>query len=762
MDRGPPNIGIENGSDDSETDSMADYFNGRKMKRSYGNFSLGEGVNVGGINRFVVNPENAFFHGDENPRSKRRRLDLFEAVNAKRRLEEAKLSEKLKIAPNGRVILDGSQRIQLNSNIQTENVNNLKYQTSVAESIHSRRDLLSRHRAPFPSPSSTTGTLLNSEAPGLDGSLSLLQRDILLRAPMHDYAHHNMRLSGGTCLQKGNPGSATFAAGTLSNTDFTTNYLTGGHNNLTRRLLALDIEQRLASSHASTSGPTGGMHPINANLEAILHSRQSTPSSFALENFCQRGLDPSLLNRDALLLRRQELANRLECPLRASLNSLLHDPTQYPLFHHASNLTESALFGNRESVSRWQLSFQSGLDQPHLNMQIFPTGTTTAPSTATTIAQRYRALRLDNNIDSGNERNDFTPQSSSYVSRPRSMKLSSEERAGISPLPPCEEGPLPHFSKRRCVPLATDEDENWLSEFLCFIRSELVEVFRASNDDVASRINSKKVVFRQVGIRCRYCAHLTHGERASRSSSFPSSIDRIYQSLTMMIRDHFVRCTGLPDNLRARFTELRSHSTQGATDSKRYWIESAKRLGMVDTRPNQGIMVTEETQASAHACSPAATRASSPESKANEKRRAQIMIVMNEDKPLVSEYIYYLLTQVEKVCLTESERVGNRKSMELGMPGFGCKHCCASDRKGLCRFFPARRRTLPAKIKDLSDHLRRCTMCPMEVKEKLLQYRSENLDLEPTEDSNKHFFDRVWNRLHSQEKNQCQGHNNDL
>jgi len=174
------------------------------------------------------------------------------------------------------------------------------------------------------------------------------------------------------------------------------------------------------------------------------------------------------------------------------LNSLLHDPTQYPLFHHASNLTESALFGNRESVSRWQLSFQSGLDQPHLNMQIFPTGTTTAPSAATTIAQRYHALGLDNNIDSGNERNDFTPQSSFYISRPRSMKLSSEERAGISPLPPCEEGPLPHFSKRRCVPLATDEDENWLSEFLCFIRSELVEVFRASNDDVASRINSKK------------------------------------------------------------------------------------------------------------------------------------------------------------------------------------------------------------------------------------------------------------------------------
>lgn len=328
-------------------------------------------------------------------------------------------------------------------------------------------------------------------------------------------------------------------------------------------------------------------------------------------------------------------------------------------------------------------------------------------------------------------------------------KLTPEERAGIPPLPPCQDGPLVHFTQRTCVPLATDEDENWLSEFLCFIRSELVEVFRASNDDVASRINSKKVVFGQVGIRCRYCAHMAHGERTSRSSSFPSSIDRIYQSLTMMIRDHFVRCPGLPDALKNRFLELKSRTTQGATDSKRYWIESAKRLGMVDTT-GQGIVVTEATQAAAVAALAAIPGRNSAD--AMDKKRPQIMIVTNDDKPLVSEFIYFLMTHVEKVYLTESERVGNRKSMELGMPGFGCKHCCASDRKGLCRFFPARRRTLPSKIKDLSDHLRRCTMCPIEVKEKLVDFKRKKLDMEPTEETNKHFFDRVWARLHTTEK----------
>ena len=325
----------------------------------------------------------------------------------------------------------------------------------------------------------------------------------------------------------------------------------------------------------------------------------------------------------------------------------------------------------------------------------------------------------------------------------------SNETAGISSIPTIQDSSLHHFTQRTCVPLATDEDENWLSEFLCFVRRELVEVFRASHDDVASRISSKKVVYGQVGIRCRYCAHLPHNDRASRSSSFPSSIGRIYQSLTMMIRDHFILCLGLPEASKSRFLELKARTTQGATDSKRYWIESATRLGMVDT-PGQGIWIDEAMQSGAFStsssdvegrsdCSPA-------ESFGAEKER---MVVQNDDKPFVSEYIYFLMTQVERVNLTESERVGNRRIMELGMPGFGCRHCCASGRKGLCRFFPARRRTLPAKIKDLSDHIRRCTMCPMEVKETLADFKRRNLDEEPTEGANKHFFDRVWARLHS-------------
>ncbi len=99
-------------------------------------------------------------------------------------------------------------------------------------------------------------------------------------------------------------------------------------------------------------------------------------------------------------------------------------------------------------------------------------------------------------------------------------------------LPPCEEGLIESYTNRPSFHLGIDEDPNWLSEFHCFVRSELVEVFRASHEDVKARNNS--IAYHQVGIRCRFCAHMTPSARAGRSSAFPSSLRQIYQSFTMV------------------------------------------------------------------------------------------------------------------------------------------------------------------------------------------------------------------------------------
>jgi len=136
---------------------------------------------------------------------------------------------------------------------------------------------------------------------------------------------------------------------------------------------------------------------------------------------------------------------------------------------------------------------------------------------------------------------------------------------------------------RSILTLAMEEDENWLSEFLCFVRQHCTEVVCASEKDVISRMNSKKVVLGQVGIRCQFCAHLSHKQRGGRSSTFPSSLSRIYQSLTMMIRDHFVGCPGMPPDLKAKYKDLKGNTSQGVDGSKQYWVDSAKKLGLIDT-----------------------------------------------------------------------------------------------------------------------------------------------------------------------------------
>lgn len=148
-----------------------------------------------------------------------------------------------------------------------------------------------------------------------------------------------------------------------------------------------------------------------------------------------------------------------------------------------------------------------------------------------------------------------------------------------------------HFSKRPYMHLGTDTDDIWLSKFLTFLRSECIEVFTASQSDVYERKTSKKILVNQVGLRCRFCAHLPYRARVVRSSCFPSSICRIYQSLTMMIREHFSRCPEMPEETRRKYTELKWMTKKGEIESKSHWIESAKSVGMVESE--KGIFLNK-------------------------------------------------------------------------------------------------------------------------------------------------------------------------
>ena len=122
---------------------------------------------------------------------------------------------------------------------------------------------------------------------------------------------------------------------------------------------------------------------------------------------------------------------------------------------------------------------------------------------------------------------------------PAATKAPASQRITRSDGLVCLSSGIPHYTGRLILPLSVPDDHTRLSTYLCFVRSDYVEVFEATDRDVTMRLNSKLIYPRQVGIRCRFCSHIHRRDRAGRSTSFPSSLSRIYQSLTMMLREHF-------------------------------------------------------------------------------------------------------------------------------------------------------------------------------------------------------------------------------
>jgi len=145
----------------------------------------------------------------------------------------------------------------------------------------------------------------------------------------------------------------------------------------------------------------------------------------------------------------------------------------------------------------------------------------------------------------------------------------------------------PYHQKRLLLALPSDRDS--LSDRQCYVRAEMVEIFAASQKDVAARHSkgAQKLVMGQVGIRCVHCSHLRPRDRAERSVCYPKSICRIYQTVADMQRFHFENCREIPDHVRQLYKKLKTTRPRGVGSPQSYWVSSAKNLGLVDT--NDGI-----------------------------------------------------------------------------------------------------------------------------------------------------------------------------
>jgi hypothetical protein len=298
------------------------------------------------------------------------------------------------------------------------------------------------------------------------------------------------------------------------------------------------------------------------------------------------------------------------------------------------------------------------------------------------------------------------------------------------------------------VSLALSDDEESLSPLHCFMRRYCVEAFSATSDDITTARHGKshggRIVPGQVGIRCLHCKYRPVDQRQERAICFPSSVGNIYHSIETWQRRHSTVCQDLPTWVKKCMSQLMHKSRAGGGGRRQYWQEAAMRLGLANTP--DGIRFTSPPGDIGRPKCRMVTP--SPHNEA-----PSISVVDAADKPLVTEYLFLLLEQMETCQFTEQDRTGGRskvKDYSVGYPGMQCKHCAG--KAGFGRYFPGNLHALTSANSDrnIHNHITKCRRCPKEVRNELNRLQEEQSQCKNRRGSRKLFFERIWSRLHGQ------------
>jgi len=344
------------------------------------------------------------------------------------------------------------------------------------------------------------------------------------------------------------------------------------------------------------------------------------------------------------------------------------------------------------------------------------------------------------------------------------------------------------FQLSKSIPLAMPTDKDWITPLHCFVRRYCVELFTASTSDIFHRSSKGKrrpIHAGRIGIRCPHCHKMEDNSSGNNSRNglnkgsvyFPTTIASIYNATMNLLQRHMHVCENVPQEIMKRYNDLKADDARSGT-SKKYWIESAKALGLVDTvhgiqfSSNSSLSMqtfnypaeifSTETGVSPHSASPNSNllmqkTGSSPSMVSGENTLFSDIeggpLVAPEYKYLATAYSYALLSQMQACVFTEADRLGKRKGLPLGFAGLACRHCYGGYGSG--RFFPSNIKTMSDTSKTLNvlhSHMMRCRKCPSRVKVGLQTLRLGH-DEERSKmkfGSQKAFFVNIWKRLHGE------------
>jgi hypothetical protein len=134
-----------------------------------------------------------------------------------------------------------------------------------------------------------------------------------------------------------------------------------------------------------------------------------------------------------------------------------------------------------------------------------------------------------------------------------------------------------------------------------FLRQQM-EIFAATEIEAFThaRGRNKRIQHGQVGIRCRHCAHMSVVNRPKGSTYFPFALSGLYQAAQNICTTHMQTgvCTAMPEPIQQEFIRLLCVPKACSGSGRKYWAESAKKFGLVDT--DQGIFQSDHIPSSVH------------------------------------------------------------------------------------------------------------------------------------------------------------------
>lgn len=297
------------------------------------------------------------------------------------------------------------------------------------------------------------------------------------------------------------------------------------------------------------------------------------------------------------------------------------------------------------------------------------------------------------------------------------------------------------------IPLSMNEDSSWLIPLHCFVRKHL-HIFHATEKDLKRHNNgkAKPVQIGQIGICCPYCLNSFPREQMKAGVYFPSTIHNIYSASLNLLTRHMPVCEAFPEQLKRMYDTLKSDEGRSAS-SKKYWYDSARKLGLIDT--DHGIRYAPFNSSTQN------ISLSKFDDSSNKKEKKQKLVVA-DDAVYTTEFIFYIMKQYQKCNLSEADRIGRRQSCPINFPGLECTHCQTYPSGGFnfgSRLFPTSFKSFSDTTKTIAKmnkHLLKCRDTPLEVKSALLRTKVKH-DQQKREmriGSLKAFCTRVWNRLH--------------